>query len=110
MRICLSALVALIVLSGLGCQSSNTPPSQATASPQRAIILTGGNGGGTVVYLPSSDVANPIMLSTSGEAECPECKAAAVKYFTTGVLEPKCARCGATRTVVTGTPPNLGHN
>jgi hypothetical protein len=110
MRIFISTLIPLIALIGLGCQSANTPASQAMTTPQRAIVVSGGNGGSTVVFLQSGDPAHPAMLSTSGGTVCPECKAAAIKYFETGVLEQKCSLCGATRTVAMGVPPNYGHN
>jgi hypothetical protein len=81
------------------------------ASPGRAIIVSGGNAGGPItVFLPSADPANPAVLCTSGTTVCPECKAAAVKYFTTGVLDPKCSLTGATRVAATGVPQNYGHN
>ena len=108
------AALALIVMAG--CQNSSplSAPgaSIGTAPPQRAVLITAGNGS-TSVILPSSDPSNPVVLSTSGEAkeECPECKAAAIKYFQTGVLEPKCSRTGATRTAITSFPPPYnGHN
>ena len=105
-----SAFLASIAVIGIGCQSSTTPAPQATASPGRAVIVSGGNGGSTTVFLPSNDPANPVMLSTSGEPVCPECRAAAIKYFTTGVLDPKCSHTGATRTAATGFLSNHGVN
>jgi hypothetical protein len=110
MRTHMSSLLALLAIGGLGCQSSTNPAPQAMSSAQRAVIVTGGNGGSTTVFLPSGDPANPVMLSASGGAVCPECKAAAIKYFQTGVLDPKCARTGATRTAAMGIPPIYGHN
>ncbi len=106
----LPALLLLIAIAGVGCQSSTPPASSATTSPRQAIIVSSGNGGGTTVFLPSDDPANPVVLCESGATVCPECKAAAIKYFTTGVLDSKCSRTGATRTVLTGPPPNYGHN
>ena len=101
----------MITVVGLGCQSSTTPAPQAAASPQRAVIVSGGNAGNVTVFLPSDDPANPTMLCTSsGTTVCPECKSAAIKYFQTGVLDPKCSRTGATRTSVVGVPPTYGHN
>jgi hypothetical protein len=106
----LPAVLPLIAIVNVGCQSSTLPASPAVTSPQRAIFVSGGNGGSTVVFLPSNDAANPVMLCESGATVCPECKAAAIKYFTAGVLDPKCSRTGATRAVLTGAPPNYGHN
>ena len=112
MRTFVFPFVALFVFGGLGCQNSTTPTpaSKAMASPQRAVIVSGGNTGSLTVFLPSDDPQNPVMLSASGDPVCPECKAAAVRYFQTGVLDPKCSRTGATRTVATGVPPSYGHN
>ena len=112
MRFATSPIVAVLALLVGGCQSSPSPStSEAMPSPQRAIVVTGGNAGATTVFLPSSDPANPIMMSTSGDmAECPECKAAAIKYFETGVLDPKCSRTGATRCVLVPPTPYIGHN
>jgi hypothetical protein len=110
MRRYMSAFVALIAFVGLGCQSSTTPAPKAMASPERAVIVSAGNAGNVTVFLPSDDPANPVMLCATGTTVCPECKAAAIKYFQTGVLDPKCSRTGATRTAVIGIPPTYGHN
>ncbi len=102
------ALIALVVV--LGCQSSTAPAPQAMAAPQRAVVVSGGNGPAFTVFIPTNDPAQPEMLCSSAAAtECPECKAAAVKYFTTGVLDTKCSITGALRTDVTGTP-YVSHN
>lgn len=104
------SVATLALLFVAGCQNSTSPAPQAMATPQRAVVVSGGNGGNTtVVFLPSSDPANPVMLSTAGVEECPECKAAAIKYFQTGVLDPKCSRTGAIRTAALLTTPNVGH-
>ena len=109
MRSSISALVALIALSGIGCQSSTQPSPQA-AAPGRAVVVSSGNGDANVVYLDTGNPANPVRLCSKDIPECPECRAAAVKYFETGVLDPKCSRTGATRTAATAFPPNYGHN
>lgn len=103
-------LLAFAILTGViaaGCHNSTSPVPEATATPTRAIVITG-NGGSTTVFVPSSDPANPVVYCSTGTEVCPECKAAAVKYFQTGVLDPKCSRTGATRTAVTYTGP--GHS
>jgi hypothetical protein len=113
MRFASSPVVAVLALLVGGCQSSSTPSASDAppATPQRAIVVTGGNAGATTVFLPSSDPENPLMMSTSaGMTECPECKAAAIKYFETGVLDPKCSRTGATRCVLVPPTPYIGHN
>lgn len=113
MRIANLSLAALLLIVACGCE--NTPPSAtATAShvmsagPQRAVLISG-NGGSTTIYFPSEDPAKPMMLCTAGAETCPECRAAAVRYFETGVLEPKCPVCGATRTLLIPPTPNVGH-
>jgi hypothetical protein len=113
MRISLfSVLFASILVSAVGCQSTTKPaPSTAAASPQRAVIVSAGNAGPVTVFLPSDDPSKPTALCASGqETVCPECQAAAAKYFQTGVLDPKCSKTGAMRTAVIGVPPTYGHN
>ena len=109
MSFVIAPALALILLGG--CQSASTPSAGATATPPQRAIVVSGNAGSTTVYLPSNDPDKPLMLSTSGSGEaCPECTAAAIKYFQTGVLDPKCSRTGATRTVTNLITPNYGHN
>jgi hypothetical protein len=104
------ATAALALLITAGCQSSPTAPSQAMVTPQRAVVVSAGQSGAMTVFLPSDDSSNPIALCTAGTDVCPECKAAAVKYFQTRVLDPKCSRTGATRTATTLFSPTFGHN
>jgi hypothetical protein len=103
------AIASMALLTIIGCQSSMSQAPQSMAAPQHAILISGGNSSSTIVYIPSSDPNNPVMLCSSGTEECPECKAAAIKYFQTGVLEPKCSRTGATRTIIVPSTPNVGH-
>ena len=98
MRSCIFALVCLMGVLAVGCSSSMAPQAQTASAPEKAVVTT--NGGSTVVFIPSSDPNNPTVLCAPGTEVCPECKAAAVKYFTTGVLDPKCTRTGATRSVI----------
>ncbi len=104
--------VALCLMLGLaaltGCQGSMSM-GNSSEMPKTAVVISGGQSGGTVVFLPTSDPEKPMMLSTAGVDMCPDCKAAAIKYFQTGVLEPKCAKCGATRTLTTAISTNVGH-
>jgi hypothetical protein len=109
-RFLTSTSVALIAMSIAGCQSSTPQASRTMDSPGRAIVVSGGNGRSTTVFLPSDVPATPVAYSAPGEAVCPECEAAAAKYFTTGVLDPTCSRTGATRTVIAGPPQHYGHN
>jgi hypothetical protein len=104
------AIAACLLLAALGCQNSTTPPSTAATVPAKAIVVTGGNGGSTTVFIPSSDPNNPVVLCSNGTEVCPECKAAAVKYFQTGVLDPKCNRTGATRAATTIVAEDHSHN
>jgi hypothetical protein len=113
MRIASLSLVGLLLFVAGGCES--TTPSVTNAAShvmaegtQRAVLISG-NGGSTTIYLPTEDPEKPMMLCTAGAETCPECKAAAIKYFETGVLEPKCTKCGATRTLLVPSTPNVGH-
>src|SRR3984957_7682206 len=112
MRSVLLPIVALMSLFAFGCQSSTSQMSQTMTTPQKAIVVTGGNGATATVFLPSSDPTNPVVLCAPGDAVCPECKAAAIKYFQTGVLDPKCSPTGPTGTAAAGVPPypSSGHN
>ncbi len=105
------SMAALMLLLMVGCQSamSPSPTADSMAVPQKAVVVVTGNGGAVTVFVPSADTANPVMLSTSGGEACPDCKAAAAKYFQTGVLDPKCAKCGGTRTATVLVTPNVGH-
>ena len=107
-RKCCGAFAALTLLLVLGCQSSSTPTGQTMAAPTQAVFVTSsGNGGGTTVFLPSAGPDNPMVFCSSGSTSdvCPECRAAAIKYFKTGILDPKCSRTGAIRTVGKLVPP-----
>lgn len=103
MRYVATPIAALVAVLVLGCQSSTAPAPMAQAHPEHAVVVTG-NGGSVTVFVPSSDPANPVVYCSTGTDVCPECKAAAIKYFQTGVLDPKCSRTGATRTATTSFP------
>jgi hypothetical protein len=103
-----SAALALLILSG--CQNSGSSAPTATATPsQRAIVVSGGNTGTYTVFLSSVDPNDPVVMCSSGQTVCPECKAAAIKYFQTGVLDPKCSRTGASRYPVVAVDQSVGH-
>jgi hypothetical protein len=110
---CLFALILIAGCAGSATQSGSTAtaaPGPAMETPQQAVVVSGGNNNsGMVVYFRTNDPSTPMMLSTSGAKECPYCRAAAIKYFQTGVLEPKCPACGATRTATYLVTPNVGH-
>jgi hypothetical protein len=104
----LISFAAMAFLAVAGCQNAKDPAPQANAAPpQRALVVTSGNAGNVTVFLPTSDPENPIMLCSESTEVCPDCKAAAIKYFQTGVLDPKCARTGATRSPAFGPTPGF---
>lgn len=96
----ISLAAALGTLLLVACSSSSPPPQQSAAvAPQDAVVSS--INGNTTIFMRGSDPDEPIMMSTSGGPVCPECKAAAIKYFKTGVLDPHCTMTGATRTLAT---------
>jgi len=103
-RTYLGATAVLAILAFMGCQNSASPMAQTLMAPQKAIVVNSGNGGSTTVFIPSSDPNEPTVMCASGTYVCPECKAAAIKYFATGELDPKCHLSGATRTAITLVP------
>lgn len=106
-RILSGTATALILLIAAGCQSSDAPNSLSSASPRRAVVVTGGNAGATTVFLASSDASHAEALSSNGGQICARCQADAAKYFLTGQIENKCPACGGLRTPVT---PYISHN
>ena len=100
-----SAVLALIVLAGCESSTPSASSSSSTMPPAERAIAISTNTGTTTIFVPTADPEKPVMLCAAGAEVCPECKAAAIKYFQTGVLDPKCSRTGATRTVVS----SLGH-
>jgi len=105
----LVAAAALALLALAGCQNSAPTTAQSSAAPQRAIVVTG-NTGNYTVFLSSVDPNDPVVLCSAGTTTvCPECKAAAIKYFQTGVLDPKCSRTGATRSPIVAVDTSVGH-
>ena len=104
------AAVAVLLLLVGGCASSPRAVSPPMSPTPQAVVVSAGQGGALTVFLPSADANNPIALCSAGGEVCPECKAAAVQYFTTGMLDPRCSRTGATRSITTFVPPMTGHN
>ncbi len=81
------------------------------AVPQKAIVVNYPNGGGTTIFLPPpAGSSDPIVRCSAGTSVCPERKAAAMKYFQTGVLDSHCSRTGGTRTVTDYVIPSVSHN
>jgi hypothetical protein len=101
----LAAITFFLAACG-GLQSGTTP---TVSNGSRAVVVSGGNGGMTTIYLPSEDGRDVVMLSNGKSPACKDCQAAAKKYFLTGELEEKCPTCGGTRTVFS-VPSNTGHN
>ncbi len=109
MRVAKFSLVALLLIVSAGCESTTPTASHVMSEgPQRAVLVST-NGGSTTIFLPSNDPKKPLMLCSAGAEMCSECKAAAVKYFEDGVLEPKCPKCGATRTLLAPSTPDIAH-
>lgn len=109
-RVGLIAIGLVVMLNVLACQSMQSGETAAIPSGQKAVLITGGNGGGTVIFLPSGDSNQVMMLSDGKTPMCADCKAAAIKYFQTGELEAKCPTCGAMRQAFTLPPTGIGHN
>jgi hypothetical protein len=112
MRNPIFALAALLALAIAGCQNaSSTPTTEASmAGAKHAVLVSGGNSGnGYTIFLQSDDPNNPTVLCSPGMTVCPVCKAAAIKYFQTGVFEPTCSRTGATRTLLIPATPTNGY-
>lgn len=105
-RLTTASLALAVMLCVVGCKSSTSDASRAAAMPQRAVVVSGGRQGSPTIYMQSADPRNPTFYGTTANAtECPDCKAAAVEYFKTGVLASTCERSGATRTATTVTTP-----
>jgi hypothetical protein len=103
-------LAAALAFAFAGCQSLQPAGTSQTLAARKAVVITGGNGGGTTIYLPSDDGKDVVLLSDGKSAACPDCKNDAIKYFQAGKLEPKCSSCGATRSVLTQPQSSPGHN
>ena len=95
------ALAAAIFIAG--CQANSGPAPSASAPATKALVATTGNGT-TTVFIPVAGTHYVSALSSSPAPACPDCEAAAVKYFETGELVAVCPTCHATRT------PLAGHN
>lgn len=109
-RNCLAAVAGLALLILSGCQNSAPMTAQSSMpGTGRAIVVNGGNTGSYTVFLPSADPNDPVILCSAGMTVCPECKAAAIKYFQTGVLDAKCSRTGATRSAIVAVDTSVGH-
>jgi hypothetical protein len=93
------SIVLFAVLAG--CQNSHPADSSVASTPARSVIIATGNGGHTTVFVPTANPTQPAVYCSEGTQACPECTAAAVKYFQTGVLDPQCSRTGAIRSVDT---------
>ena len=96
----LTSTVLIMTVVFAGCTSSTAPTTQASMDPSKKIVVST-NAGNVEVFVPTGDPDNPIIYCSTADGKvCPQCKADAIKYFKTGVLEPKCSVCGATRMAV----------
>jgi hypothetical protein len=79
----------------IGCQAGGSP---AASAPQRAVLITTGNGMSSI-YIPSSETSGGVVR-LAGDKEAPVCKQCqedAEAYFKGGPLAPTCPVCGASR-------------
>ena len=106
-RLCALAAFSLLVVAG--CQSSTAPATPPDANSRQAISIRGNDGTTVAFFIPTDNPDKPMALTGDGSPVCPECREAAVKYFRTGVLDPKCSRTGATRTLVIMRDASTGH-
>ena len=83
----IAGLLGVLVVSG--CES------MGMAKSDKGVVALSNHG--SVVFLPSG-MGGVAMLSTTGDANCAQCKMDAAEYFKTGKLTEKCAACGAMRT------------
>lgn len=100
-----SICIILTIAAVAGCQNSRPADHPVAGIPGGSVIIATGNGGHTTVFVPTADPAQPAVYCSEGTQACPECTAAAVKYFQTGVLDPQCSRTGAIRSIDT----HVGH-
>ena len=106
----LVALLALMAGLIFGCANMSSGNASQSTGPLKAVMVGGGNGGGTTIYLPSDDGKDVVTLSDGKGPTCQDCRVAAMKYFQTGQLEAKCPTCGGTRTVFALPSSGQGHN
>jgi hypothetical protein len=88
----------LLLMAAIGCHGSDTTASTSMATPQKAVLITTGNGTSYVV-LPTTDGNGVQRLAADGTPApaCKQCEDDALAYFKTGVISPKCPTCGASR-------------
>lgn len=92
------SLTLATMLLAVGCQSGGSPAASTSTAPQRAVLITTGNGMSTV-YIPSSEGSGGVeRLAGDKEAPvCKQCQEDAEAYFKGGPLSPTCPVCGASR-------------
>ena len=87
----------VLLLMAIGCQTSGSAPTASVITPQKAVLITAGNGT-TTVLIPSSDGTGVARLAgDSSGGVCKQCEEDAAAYFKSGVISAKCPVCGATR-------------
>lgn len=99
-RFLFGVTAALLLSVLIGCQNSSATSAQTVAESHDAVVVNFPNGGGTMVFVRSANPDEPLCMCSPGTEVSPECKAGAVKYFETGVLDPHCPLTGATWTIV----------
>ena len=97
-RILKLCIPVLLLMAAIGCHGSNTTSPTAMATPQKAVLITTGNGTSYVV-LPTTEGSGVERLAADGTPapSCKQCEDDALAYFRTGVISPKCPICGASR-------------
>ena len=109
-RFLFGATAALLLSVLIGCQNSSATSAQAVADSHDAVVVSYPNGGGTVVFVRTANPDAPLCMCSPGAEVSAECKAGAIKYFETGVLNPQCPLTGATWTIVNYTQANPSVN
>lgn len=86
-------IVGLIVsLGAVGCSSMGMGEKHAMGTSDTGVVAVTNHG--SVVFLKGTNGEVQYMSST-GQAECAQCKMDAADYFKTGKLAEKCSACGA---------------
>jgi hypothetical protein len=97
-RIALALVASLLLSVVTGCQTSKPAAETTSSLPSKALLVSGGNGGGVEIFIPGDKPGEVAVLASGDMPVCAQCNADAVKYFQTGELVAKCPVCGATRT------------
>ena len=89
-------LPLMLLAAAAGCHGSGAA-STSMATPQKAVLITTGNGTSYVV-LPTTDNSGVQRLAADAPGPvCKQCEEDSLAYFRNGVISPKCPVCGASR-------------